>query len=154
MEKPVVLVSACLMGIDCRYDGGGKRLERLDELMARYRVVPVCPEQLGGLPTPRVPSERVGERVLNREGRDVTEAFSRGAAQARRLAVLYGAELALLKARSPSCGVGTIYDGSFTGRLVPGHGVAAEALMSMGVAMYTEENLDALLDHTSKGNLG
>ncbi len=150
IDKPALLVSACLMGVDCRYDGGGKRLEGLDLLMAACRVVPVCPEQLGGLPTPRVPSERAGRRVLNREGADVTLAFLRGAEQACRLARLYGARLALLKARSPSCGQGEVYDGSFTGRLVPGQGVTAQALADMGVAVYNEEQIDALLARIAK----
>ena len=147
-EKPRMLVSACLLGVSCRYDGGGKALDGLERLMERYELIPVCPEQLGGLPTPRTPSERRGGRVVSRDGADVTDAFRRGADQACRLAGLYGAKLALLKARSPSCGSGTVYDGSFTGRTVPGSGVAAEALAAMGVMVYSEENLSSLFDES------
>ena len=143
-NRPKLLISACLLGVDCRYDGSGKRVDGLDALMARYELIPVCPEQLGGLPTPRMPSERREGRVVARDGRDVTDAFQRGAAQACKLARLYGARLALLKARSPSCGSGTIYDGSFSGRVVPGSGVAAEALSAMGVTIYSEEDIPAL----------
>lgn len=141
-----MLISACLIGVECRYDGGGQLLPGLDELMARYQLIPVCPEQLGGLPTPRTPSERRDGRVVTRDGADVTEAFRRGAAQACRIARLYGARLALLKARSPSCGHGEIYDGSFTGRRVPGSGVTAEALAAMGITVYSEADAGTLTD--------
>ena len=151
-DKPAVLVSACLMGVRCRYDGGGKRMDGLERLMAACNAIPVCPEQLGGLPTPRTPSERAGERVLNREGLEVTGAFLRGAEQACALAKLYGARLALLKARSPSCGPDGVYDGSFTGRVIPGQGVTAGALAAMGVYVTSEEQLDALLARLSKEN--
>ena len=137
-ERPRVLVSACLLGVACRYDGRGQAIPRLNELLAACEVIPVCPEQLGGLPTPRTPSERVGEKVLARDGTDVTCAFARGAAEALRLAQLTGARLALLKARSPSCGSGEIYDGSFTGRTVPGNGVAAQALVDAGIEIFNE----------------
>ena len=128
MEK--LLISACLTGVNCKYDGGNNALppETLAALRTRFELVPVCPEQLGGLPTPRVPSERVGERVLSREGADVTEAFRRGAEETLRIARQNGCRRALLKTNSPSCGSGTIYDGSFTGKLVSGDGVTAEAL--------------------------
>ena len=145
-NRPRMLVSACLLGVECRYDGGGQAIDRVDALMARYELIPVCPEQLGGLPTPRTPAERREGRVVNRDGEDVTDAFGRGAIQACRIAALYGAKLALLKARSPSCGRGRIYDGSFTGRLVPGDGVAARTLMDAGLEVYTENEIDVLLD--------
>lgn len=144
-DKTPVLISACLLGVRCRYDGAGKAMPRLDELMARCALIPVCPEQLGGLGTPRPPSERRGDRVVSREGADVTAAFRRGAEEACRIAGLCGARLALLKARSPSCGRGIIYDGSFTGRLAAGDGVAAKALLSLGLPVFTEEELDAVL---------
>ena len=151
-DKPVLLASACLLGVRCRYDGGGTRLDALARLMPVCHIVPVCPEQLGGLPTPRTPSERVGARVLAKDGADVTDAFRRGADAACHLARLYGARLALMKARSPSCGAGTIYDGSFSGRVAPGDGVTGEALKAMGVDVYTEDDLDALLARLSKEN--
>ena len=140
-----MLISACLLGVQCRYDGGGQILPTLDRLMERYELIPVCPEQLGGLPTPRTPAERQGGRVVDREGRDVTDAFSRGADQACHIARLYGARLALLKARSPSCGCTEIYDGSFSGRKIPGSGIAAERLTAMGVSVYTEADAQALI---------
>lgn len=136
MEK--LLISACLTGEACKYNGGDNALppEQLAALRARYELVPVCPEQLGGLPTPRVPSERRGERVVNREGADVTEAFRRGAEQALRIAEQTGCRRALLKSNSPSCGSGSIYDGSFSGRLTAGDGVAAEFLKHSGIEVF------------------
>ncbi len=150
-DRPRILVSACLLGVACRYDGKGQAIPRLNELLAACEVIPVCPEQLGGLPTPRTPSERVGEKVLARDGTDVTCAFARGAAEALRLARLTGARLALLKARSPSCGSGEIYDGSFTGRTVPGNGVAAQALVDAGIDIFNEGQIDLFLSKL-KGN--
>lgn len=142
--RPCMLISACLLGVQCRYDGGGQAVAKLDDLMERYELIPVCPEQLGGLPTPRTPSERRGDRVVARDGSDVTDAFSRGAEEACRIACLYGARLALLKARSPSCGFGEIYDGSFTGRRIPGSGVTALRLSAMGVEIYNETDAPLL----------
>ena len=125
-----LLISACLMGFNCKYNGGNNALPEdvLQALRRRYRLIPVCPEAAGGLPTPRAPSERLGSRVINRDGQDVTAAFQRGAELAVRLAERFGTRFALLKSNSPSCGSGTIYDGSFSGRLVPGDGVTAEYL--------------------------
>ena len=145
MDGPAVLVSLCLMGIDCRYDGGSNPCD-LDRLAARCRLVPLCPEQLGGLPTPRTPAERLGKRVVTRDSGDVTAAFERGAEQACRLARRFGVRYALMKARSPSCGSGVIYDGSFSGGLIPGDGVAAEALRAMGILIYDEGHIDELIE--------
>lgn len=142
--KPRVLVSMCLMGVGCRYDGRDKDID-LDALMEKAELIPVCPEQLGGLSTPRMPAERRGDAVVNREGIDVTAAFDRGAEQAARLARRFGAQWALLKARSPSCGVHEIYDGSFSGARIPGMGVAAARLRAMGVRLYDECHIDDLL---------
>ena len=138
-----LLVSACLMGFDCKYSGGKNALspETLDALRRSFRLIPVCPETAGGLPTPREPSERRGERVVSRDGRDVTAAFQKGAALTLRLAERYGAKRALLKCNSPSCGSGFVYDGSFSGKLVPGDGVTAELLKSRGIAVIGENVL-------------
>ena len=146
MNEPL-LVSACLAGESCKYSGGNNALppELLAALEARYRLVPVCPERDGGLPTPRTPSERRGDRVLNRAGEDVTEAFRRGAAIALQAAEDAGCRLALLKERSPSCGSGEIYDGSFSGTLISGDGVAAALLKEHGLAVYGESEIQALL---------
>ena len=145
-EKRRALVSACLLGVRCRYDGQGQRCPSIDALMDELELIPVCPEQLGGLPTPRAPAERRGDCVVTRDGADVTEAFARGAEETCRLAELYDARLAVLKQRSPSCGSGAIYDGSFTGRTVPGSGVTARRLRDMGVEVFSEEDVEALVD--------
>ena len=135
-----LLVSACLMGACCRYDGKSNKLPQLARLSEVCTCVPVCPEQLGGLPTPRVPAEVQGDRVVDREGRDVTAAFRRGAEEAVRLAELCGCQAALLKERSPSCGCGRIYDGTFTHTLVPGDGVFTALLKAHGIPVYSEED--------------
>ena len=145
--KPRILVSMCLLGVNCRYDGGGKALEEIGELMELAELIPVCPEILGGLPTPRVPSERLDGRVVTRDGRDVTAAFRRGAQEALKLAELFGARMALLKERSPSCGSGQIYDGSFSGGLTSGDGVTAELLKANGIAIFGESRIRELI-HT------
>ena len=136
-----LLISACLLGEPCRYDGASRPLpdEKLDKLLRDHTLIPVCPEQLGGLPTPRTPSERQGERVIMRDGKDVTAEYDRGARLTCAIAAQTCAEAALLKARSPSCGCGAVYDGSFTGTLVPGDGVTAEQLKARGLPVYTEE---------------
>lgn len=141
-----LLISACLLGVNCKYDGGNNALpdEVLRELRRRYRLIPVCPETAGGLPTPRTPSERRGERVVTRDGRDVTEAFRRGAQAVCALAERSGARLALLKSNSPSCGSGSIYDGSFTGTLIPGDGVTTEYLKNIKLTIIT--NPSTLID--------
>ncbi len=145
MIRPCVLASACLLGMNCRYSGDGGWIERIGELMRLAEVIPVCPEIMGGLPTPRTPSERRGERVINRDGEDVTEAYERGAREVVHLAELYGAKLALLKERSPSCGWGEIYDGSFQHRRISGNGVAAALLHSRGVEIYGESRIGELI---------
>ena len=142
-----LLVSACLLGVACRYDGASKGLPDsvLRELMARHTLVPVCPEQLGGLPTPRDASERQGSRVVMRSGRDVTDAYVRGAQQVLALAQRFGCTAALLKQRSPSCGHGEIYDGTFTGTVVEGWGVTAELLRREGIPVLGESRMGELL---------
>ena len=109
-----ILISACLLGVCCRYDGESKPIMQTVALMERYHLVPVCPEQLGGLPTPREPSERQGCAVVMKSGTDVTAQYRRGAEQTLHLARLYGCKAAVLKERSPSCGSGRIYDGTFS----------------------------------------
>ena len=142
-----ILVSACLLGLTCRYSGDGKAFPSLVELLNREDLsfVPVCPEQLGGLATPRPPSERVGERVLTRDGADVTEQYTRGAAQAEELARLKGCRCALLKARSPSCGSGQIDDGTFTKTLTQGDGLTTQMLKKHGITVYGESQIEELI---------
>ena len=140
-----ILVSACLLGVGCRYDGKSVPSAAVLALMRKHTLIPVCPEILGGLPTPRVPAERQGAKVVNRAGEDVTAAYRRGAEETLRLARLYGAQVAVLKTKSPSCGKRLIYDGGFCGRLVPGTGVTAELLAAAGIAVYTEEETEDAL---------
>ena len=141
----MMLVSACLLGCVCRYDGQSKPHPLAQELARRGLAVPVCPEQLGGLSTPRNPSERRGDRVVMNDGRDVTAEYRRGAEEALRLARLYRCTAAVLKERSPSCGKGRIYDGTFTGTLTAGDGVTAELLTAGGIKVYGESELEKLL---------
>lgn len=141
-----LLISACLLGVECKYSGGSNALpeETIGKLRARYRLIPVCPETAGGLPTPRDPSERLGERVVSCRGADVTAQFKKGAEAALTLARRYGCTTALMKEHSPSCGSGLIYDGSFSGKLVKGDGCAAELLKAAGVSVVGE-NVTELL---------
>lgn len=140
-----LLVSACLLGVPCRYDGKAKRCDGIEELLRRYECIPVCPEQLGGLSTPRPSAERRGDCVFTRDGEDVTEAFRRGAKAALELARLYGCEAAVLKERSPSCGRGVIHDGTFSEGLMAGDGVTAALLEEAGIPVYGETRLAELL---------
>lgn len=135
----MMLVSACLAGIPCRYDGGKKTDPVVQELVRTGQAIPVCPEQLGGLTTPRQPAEIRDGRVLSRGGQDVTAQFQRGAAIALEMAREYGCHEAILKARSPSCGKGWIYDGGFAGQLKKGDGVTAALLIANGIVVRTEE---------------
>ncbi len=135
-----LLISACLLGFECKYSGGSNKLpdERIARLREEYRLIPVCPESAGGLPTPRDPSERLGDKVLSSAGRDVTAQFQKGAQTALCLARRYGCKKALLKRNSPSCGGEYIYDGSFTGALIPGEGLTAELLRAEGIEISGE----------------
>lgn len=139
-----ILVSACLLGIFCRYDGCQHAEEKILQLCGHYHAIPVCPEQLGGLSTPRDAVELCSGRAVTREGVDVTEAFTRGAEQVVRIARLSGARLAILQPRSPSCGVGRIYDGTFSGTLKDGHGMLVRTLLEEGCLVVSAENGEAL----------
>lgn len=145
MEK--LLISACLMGTECKYSGGSNFIgeEKMAALREKYELVPICPETSGGLTTPRAPSERVGERVMNDRGEDVTAQYLRGAELACEAAKKHGAALALLKEKSPSCGSGAIYDGTFSHTVIPGDGVTAEMLKAMGVKICGETEISKLL---------
>ncbi len=135
------LVSACLANIPCRYNGAAKPCEAVMRLVAVGKAIPVCPEELGGLGTPRLPSEQRRDMVFSKDGADVTAAFRRGAEEALKIALEAGASEAILKAKSPSCGVGLIYDGSFSGRLIPGDGVFTTLCKAKGIQVRTEEDL-------------
>lgn len=147
----VLLVSACLLGLPTAYDGRGRAVVELIALAARGCVVPICPEMAGGLPVPRPPAEIVGgsgedvlegrARVVTVEGRDVTAAYLRGAEKALETARRFGIQRAVLKERSPSCGTSLVYDGTHSGRLVPGQGVTAARLRRAGIKVVSEESL-------------
>lgn len=139
-----LLISACLLGVCCRYDGASKPHPLAKALAERYELIPVCPEQLGGLPTPRPPAERSGAQVVT-QASDVTAAYQKGAEEALRLARFFGCRQAVLKERSPSCGFGRIYDGTFSGTLREGHGVTAELLRREGIAIWGESEIEELL---------
>ncbi len=140
-----LLISACLLGLSCRYDGEYREYD-LKNLREKFNLIPICPEIYGGLPTPRVPSEIQGEKVVNRNGDDVTAQYEKGAQEALKLAKLYNAKYALLKAKSPSCGKNEVYDGSFTATLVSGEGVTAKLLRENELVIFTENEINILLE--------
>ena len=140
-ELPTLLVSACLLGVRCNHEGGHSRRSAVEALAATHRLIPICPEVCGGLSTPRPAAERVGDRVVNADGDDVTHAYDRGAQVAVELAHAVGAERAVLKARSPSCGSAAVYDGTFSRTLRAGEGVAAAALRGAGIEVVSEEEI-------------
>jgi len=134
------LCSACLLGIRCRYDGKNKTNKKILALSEKETLIPVCPEQLGGLPIPRKASEQRGNKVITESGRDVTKNFKKGAKEVLRLAELLGVKEAILKQNSPSCGCGKIPDGSFSGRTIKGDGVTAALLKKNGINVLTEDD--------------
>jgi uncharacterized protein YbbK (DUF523 family) len=143
----MILVSACLCGINCKFSGGNNLSGEVRPLLAEGKAIPVCPEQLGGLATPRPTAEISGgtgadvlegrAKVLTSSGADVTDNFTRGAREVLSIAKAAGAKEAILKAKSPSCGCGRIYDGTFSGKLVEGNGVTAELLIRNGITVTT-----------------
>lgn len=145
-----VLISGCLLGVNCKYNGGNNLVDKLTELVDQINFIPVCPEQLGGLTTPRPPSEIRAEgeasKVVSNQGLDVTVQFMKGAEESLRIAKLYNCKYAILKERSPSCGSTHIYDGSFQGKVKPGMGMTAALLKQHGIQVYSEENFEELLE--------
>ena len=133
------VVSACLAGCNCRYDGASNVDEDVQLLIKEGKALPVCPEQLGGFPTPRTPFELVGDRAYRKDGVDITEFMEDGVTEASKLVELAGCTHAILKSKSPSCGVGTIYDGTFSGVTMDGNGLFAERLLSMGLEVSCSE---------------
>ncbi len=136
------MVSACLMGENCKYNGGNNRNEKVLRLTAENEMIPVCPEQMGGLPTPRVPSEIADGVVTARDGRNVDREFRLGAAKCLEIALREQPDLIVLQSRSPSCGVKQRYDGTFTGKLIDAPGVTAELLMKNGFHCVDVEDLN------------
>lgn len=147
MNKPYLLISMCLLGEPCRYDGKSVPLDGtiIEKLKEKYTLVTVCPEQEGGLPTPRIPAERQGENVVRRDGVDVTAEYRKGAEVALSLCRRFGISIALMKAKSPSCGAGRIYDGTFSGTLTDGDGVTVSLLSGNGIKIFTENDVNSLL---------
>lgn len=150
-----ILVSACLLGTNCKYSGGNNLAAKVLELMKGHTLIPVCPEQLGGLTTPRKPCEIVAgggsevlaghARVMNSIGEDLTEPFVKGARETLNLAKLCGCTSAILKANSPSCGCRSIYDGTFSGKHKAGSGVTAQLLLDNGIIVATDNDFEEKL---------
>jgi len=141
MKKETILVSECLAGINCTYDDSNNENKDILELMKTHNLVLVCPEQLGGLSTPRVPAEQLGDKVFDKNGKDVTINFNKGASEALRIAKMYNCKKAILKAKSPSCGSKQIYDGSHSGKIIPGMGVTTILLRENGIEVINENDL-------------
>ena len=137
----------CLLGEPCRYDGKSVPLDGtiIEKLKEKYTLVTVCAEQEGGLPTPRIPAERMGKNVVRRDGVDVTAEYRKGAEVALSLCRRFGISIALMKAKSPSCGAGRIYDGTFSGTLTDGDGVTVSLLSGNGIKIFTENDVNSLL---------
>lgn len=137
-----IIVSNCLLGCDCRYKGDNCKNDRIIAFAKDHVLIPICPEQMGGLSTPRNPSEIVGERLISNNGVDVTEEYIRGANIALNIAKINNADFAIMKTKSPSCGKGRIYDGTFSGGMVDGNGVTVDLFIKNGIDVYSEEELD------------
>ena len=144
MEKEKLLVSACFVSKGYKYDGEANINLKIIELEQKYEFVFICPEVFGGLPVPRYPSEILGDKVVNIIGEDVTQNFNLGAIKALELAKKHNCKKALLKAKSPSCGKGMVYDGTFSHTLKEGHGITVRLLMENGIEVYTENELENL----------
>lgn len=136
-----ILVSACLLGVSCRYDGKSKPNENVIALKDRYNIIPVCPEIMGGLPTPRTASEIQGCQVVMGDGTNVTKEYRKGAEEVLRLCRLFGCKRAVLKEKSPSCGFGKVYDGTFSGKLIDGNGITAKLLIENGIEVFGETGI-------------
>ena len=136
-----ILVSACLLGINCRYDGDSKFIDQLKILKDKHHLIPICPEIYGGMKTPREQSEKRNGKIISKTGEDVTQCFQRGAEETLKMGKFFDCQLAILKERSPSCGYGKIYDGTFSGTLIDGNGVTADLLAKNGIKIIGESQL-------------
>ena len=143
MER--ILISACLVGDNVKYNGGNNKSPLIAKLLEKYELVPFCPEVEGGLSIPRHPSEQKDGRVINDLDEDVTDAFERGADLAYNICLFLKIKIAILKERSPSCGVHEIYDGSFSHKVISGMGVTAALLERKGIKVYNENEIESLL---------
>ena len=145
MER--ILISACLVGDNVKYNGGNNKTPFLDKLLEKYELIPFCPEVEGGLKTPRSPAEIKGEQVINMDGQDVTVAYEKGAELAFNICLFLKIKKAILKERSPSCGVHHIYDSSFSHKIIEGSGVTAKYLKEKGISIYNEDESPLLLNN-------
>jgi uncharacterized protein YbbK (DUF523 family) len=136
-----ILCSACLLEINCRYDGKNTLTKKVINLRKKAILFPVCPEQLGGQSTPRYPAEMNGNKIIEKDGTDVTIFFKKGAREVLKIAKLYGIKEAVLKQRSPSCGSGQMYDGTFSGKIIKGNGITTSLLLKNGIKVISEEDL-------------
>lgn len=141
-----IAVSACLLGDNCKYNGSNNKNESVLALADKHTLIPICPECFAGLPIPRVPSEIKNGRVYSKDGRDITEEFRDGAQKALYVAEEKCCQFAILKERSPSCGFGKIYDGSFSGKIIDGNGITAQLFYEHGIQIYGESKIDKLIE--------
>jgi len=135
----VIMISACLVGLNCRYDGKSSKNQCLLDSLKGFLIIPFCPEQLGGLSTPRPRAEIRNDRVINEYGEDVTDYFFKGAEESLKIARRTSPDIIILKSKSPSCGKGEIYDGSFQGKLVEGSGITCKLLIENGFKVISDE---------------
>lgn len=140
--KDRILVSACLLGVNCKYNGSNNENEKVLNYLNDKEIIPVCPEIMGGLATPRNPSERLGDKVVTNDNLDVTENFKKGALETLKLAQKFNCHQAILKSKSPSCGCGKIYDGTFNNTLIPGDGITTELLKKHNISILTEKDIE------------
>lgn len=142
-----VLISACLLGVDCKYNGSNNKLddEIIHSLKEKYNLIPVCPEIMGGMPTPRNPIEITDGKVFDYDGEEFTKEFEKGSEEVLKLAKLYNSSIAILKENSPSCGSNYIYDGTFNHQKIKGMGIAAHKLSKENIKLFSEENVKILL---------
>lgn len=142
-----VLISACLLGVDCKYNGSNNKLDDkiIHSLKEKYNLIPVCPEIMGGMPTPRNPVEISDGKVFDYDGEEFTKEFEKGIEEVVKLAKLYDATIAILKENSPSCGSNYIYDGTFNHQKIKGMGIAAHKLSKENIKLFSEENVKILL---------
>lgn len=141
-----IIVSACLLGDKCKYDGHSNYVPLIKQLREKFDIIPICPEVNGGMSTPRTPSEIQGDRVVNQKGKDVTKYFDKGVQYVLGAVKYFDVQIAVLKEKSPSCGVNKIYDGSFNGKLIDGQGWLTRELTKLGVKIYSEDQIEELLN--------
>lgn len=144
--KTKIIVSACLLGENCKYNGGNNKCDDIIALAEKFEIIPVCPECFGGLPIPRVPSEIRDGRVYSKTGEDLTEEFLSGAEQTLYIAKEANAPCAVLKENSPSCGFGKIYDGTFSGNKIDGNGITAQLLYDNEIQIFGESQVKRLIN--------